>query len=272
MTRTHFLVAILIATSATSTSAQSIPTIDVTTLRKLTQPGPHSLEFTNRVKFRVPDNLRYVTEDKLEAFMERLRLPLVGDEACVVVPADTSWYTIAFVPKDDPLAGQTDLEKLDRDELMKWTEKFWADHTARNSSSGRTYKVGNWTHTPKWDAETKTLEMGNRIDSESGTNSSSLINYKLFRYGPEKQIICLQTIAPITKWDKPVDQTRKLLDELSFPEVYQESSESEELMYYAKLVGGGVMGMLAVFVIAKFAMTGKRASSGPNVRRPGLPR
>jgi hypothetical protein len=252
-------------------NAEPIPAIDLTTVRRLSRPGPHGVEFSNRVKFRVPDNLRYVSDDKLESFMEKLRLPLVGDEVGAVVPEDVAWFTIIFLPKDDPLANQPDLTNLDKAELMKWQEKFTSDHALRNAGSGRTYTLGNWTHPPKWDAEKKTLEMGVRLVSDSGNADADLIDHKLFVYGPDKQIVLLATRAPMAdgKWNAAVKQAKKLQDELTPPPATNESSESEEMMYYAKLAGGGLFGTLMVIIIAKIA---SRRRSTAGVRRPGLPR
>jgi len=260
--------------AAGAASAQPAGSLDGSTLRRLTQSGPFRVELGDKAKLRVPDNLRYVTADKLEGFAEKMRLPLVGDEVGVVIPEDTSWHAIVFLLKDDPLAGQADLANLDKSALMAWTEKFTADHTSRKAGTGKTYKIGNWTHPPKWDAERKTHEMGVRMDSDSGEFTANRINHKLFVYGPEKQIVCFQTVGLLSDYEKPVSRVRKLAaEELEFPKVYAEGEGEDQLMYYAKLAGGGLLGTLLVVVIAKLVMGGsRRAPQMGSVRRPGLPR
>lgn len=246
--------------------------IDSATLRKLSRSAPYRAEFPGGMTFRLPESLRFVTEDKLAEFIDRMKLAQAGDEVGVVVPEDMSWYTMIFLPKDDPLEGQTDHENLNRDALMAWQEKFTSNHTARKSGLNKTYRLGSWTHPPRWDKDKKTLEMGVRMASDSGDTSHDLMNYKIIAYGPEKQIVCFQTIAPLTdgKFEKPVQRTPKLVEELMFPAVIVEASETEAMMYYAQLIGGGLIGTLLVIVLAKL-FTGNRRPM-PGTRRPGLPR
>src|SRR5437868_3806348 len=100
--------------------------IDPTSLRKLSRPAPYGTEFGNsKIKFRLPDGLRYITEDKMQDFADRMKLALVGDEAGVVVPDDMGWYTMIYLlkEKDDPLAGQTDLANLNKEAMAAWHEK-----------------------------------------------------------------------------------------------------------------------------------------------------
>src|SRR6516225_6796364 len=93
------------------TAADAFP-IDTTMLRKLSRPSPFSADLgTTKIKFRLPDGLRFVGEDKLSDFTDRMKLALVGDEVGVVVPDDLAWYTMIYLikEKDDPLANQPDL-------------------------------------------------------------------------------------------------------------------------------------------------------------------
>src|SRR5262245_4866916 len=114
---------LIIAISPALCAGEPAFPIDSTTLRKLTRPAPFGTEFgVTKIKFRLPDGLRYVTEDKLSDFSDRLKLATVGDEMGVVVPDDMGWYTMIYVLKDDPLAGQTDLAALSKESLATWNE------------------------------------------------------------------------------------------------------------------------------------------------------
>jgi uncharacterized membrane-anchored protein len=253
-------------------SAQPQPPIDITTIRRLTKPAPTRGEYP-KASVRVPEGLRLVTPDHVADFAERMKLAVAGDELGVILPDDVSWYTIIYDIKTDPLADITDKSSLNKDALMAWQEKFTTDHTPRKAGVGRSIKIVNWTQTPTYNAEKKILTMGVRMAYEG--IDADIMNYKAFHYGPEGQILCLQTVVPIAggTWDKIVGaggKAIKLNDEVSFPIVYAEVED--ETMYYVKLAGGGLLGAFLVIVIAR-AFTGQRRAPAPApLRRPGLPR
>lgn len=270
--KTVCTLALVLAFSSATIAADPFP-LDGAGLRKISRPFPFKAEFSNRVSFRLPDSLRYVNEDKLSDFADRMKLAHAGDEVGIVAPDDMSWYTTIFLPKDDPLTDQTDMTNINKDQIATWNEKFTNDHTPRRGGAGKTWRLGNWTHQPVWDAGKKVLSFGTRMTTESGEPGSDLVNYKVFIYGPENQIIGLQTITPVGTYQKPVERTQKLIEEVTFPSPHTESSASDEMMYYAKLAGGGLLGATLVIIFARMLMGGGRRSSTAGVaRRPGLPR
>jgi hypothetical protein len=260
-----FLIAIPLA-------AADLPPLNITTVRSLTKPAPCRAEFP-KASLRVPDGLRYVTPDKLTEFAEKMKLALAGDEVGCVIPEDVAWYCMLFTIKDDPLSNVEDKAALNKDALMAWQEKFTADHTPRKAGAQRTVKIGNWTHMPTWNAEKKTLTMGLRMTSD--TAEGDIINHKIFLYGPEDQIICLQTVAPINSWEKavgPNGKAIKLAEEATFAPVPESPEESAAMMYYGKLAGGGLVGALVVILLARMTNARRRPATASPLRRPGLPR
>ena len=169
----------------------------------------------------MPEGLYSVSPNYYQEFADRMKLALAGDEVGVIIPEDVAWYTIAFLIKDDPMAKQPDPANLNKDEMMAWLERFTTDHAPRKSGTMRAVKLGSWTHTPTWHADRKTLTMGVRISHDNG--DPDVVNYKVFLYGPENQILCLQTVAPAMGgvWQKaleaPNGKALKLTDEVTFP-------------------------------------------------------
>ncbi|CAN5137648.1 hypothetical protein BH11PLA2_BH11PLA2_23150 [soil metagenome] len=271
-----FLILFSLAVAATAGHDPSAPPppIDATTLRKLTRPSPFRAEFP-KSSLRIPEGLRFVTLDNLPDFSERMKLALAGDELGAVVPEDVSWHCMVFNIKDDPLKDQ-DLSNINREALQVWIEKFTADHAPRKLGSGRTIKVGNMFQPPVYNTEKKTLTVGNRMYVEGAETDH--LNYKVFFYGPEGQILCLQTVVPAigTIYSKVIEANGKALklnDEVAFPAVAVEGAdESGTMMYYAKLIGGGLIGAMIVILLARTLTGRRRAPAASPLRRPGLPR
>lgn len=270
MTRVALTLALLAAGLMPAHGTDKPPfALDSTTMRKLTRVPPFRAEFPSGTTFRVPDNLRFVTPDKLEEFCERMKMTNHGDEVGAVIPQEQTWFTVFYELKDDPLKDQADRSNPDKAALMEWQEKFLANHTPRSAGAAKAWRIVNWTHPPSYDAEKKILTMGVRVTSDS-SSIRELMSFQQILYGPQDEILCLQTIAPISSWEKPVQQAQKLTEEVNFPEAHGDVSPTEEMMYYAQLIGGGLLGAILVVVGARMLMGGGRKQAPQ--RRVGLPR
>jgi uncharacterized membrane-anchored protein len=242
-------------------------------LRAVSRQGAFAIELKEKVTLRVPQGYRLVTEDKLKDYHDLMNDVALPDEAGVLLPERGGWMAIISFPKDDPLKGNDD-KQLDSDALMKWNEKELEDVRSKRSALGlAALKITGWTHKPAYDEATKRLTMGMRVtdNGDQGTGKKDELYYKTLIYGPDGAFVCLQTTTAFGNWAEPVEETKKLASEFSYPQTTD--TGAEDPMYYVKIGGAGALAVVVVIVLSKIAGGRKpQQSARPTARRFGTPR
>jgi uncharacterized membrane-anchored protein len=246
-------------------------------VREVSRKGPFSMDLREKVTARIPTGYRFVTEDKLSVYHELIGDTPVPEEAGVILPEEGGWVVEVTFPKEDPLKDQ-DPKQLNVDALMKWNERALEEAQPKRTAQGLpVQRVTGWTHKPAYDADGKRLTMGLRVgpaDDRSNGKKDEL-HYKTLIYGPDEgQFVCLETVTAIGNWDKPLEETKKLATEFTYKNL-NDASGDEDQMYYAKIGGAGLIGVIAVVVGAKL-LGGRRPEAVPPARaaarRFGTPR
>ena len=197
------------------------------------------------------------------------------EEVAVLLPEEGGWVAIISFPKLDPLKDQ-DRKQLNTESLMKWNESILEDGRPKRTTLGLpVLKVTGWTHKPTYEEVGRKLIMGMRISDEQDRSNGKKdeLYHKTLIYGPDEVFVCLQTVTSFGNWDKPLEETKKLVNEFSFG---QPSDESEDdPLYYAKIGGAGLIGVLVVVFGAKLLGGRRPEPAGPAraaARRFGSPR
>jgi uncharacterized membrane-anchored protein len=249
--------------------------INWTKIREVSRKGPVSVELREQVVVRVPTGYRIVTEDKLSVFHELMGDTPLPEEAGVIIPEEGGWVAVIVFPKNDPLKDQ-DPTQLNTDALLAWNEEELELAIAKRMTAGLpALRITGWTHKPTYHPDDKRLTMGLRVtptdDRSSGKKDE--VHYKTLIYGPAGEFVCLQTVAAFGNWDKPVEESKKLAEEFTFRGT-GEGYATEDPMYYAKIGGAGLVGIIAV-VLGSRLLGGRRpepAAASRAARRFGAPR
>lgn len=243
-------------------------------IREVSRKGAFSISLRDKFSLRVPTGYRLVTEDKLDEYHELMGDTPVPGEVGVLLPEDGGWVAVISFPAEDPLKGQ-DPKQLSNEALLTWNEKGLEDARPKRTARGLPeLKVTGWTHKPAYDAETKRLTMGMRVAEEGDRANAKRdqLHYKTLIYNPDGAFVCLQTITGIGNWDKPLEETKKLASEFGIPLAGEGSTDDP--LYYPKIVGAGVIGVVLVIILAKL-IGGQRTEAvpaRPAARRFGTPR
>jgi uncharacterized membrane-anchored protein len=270
----------LVAVAVFAPSAAALE-INWTRLREISRKGPFSVELRNKITMRVPTGFRFFGEDKLADFHGLLGDAALADEAGALLTEEGGWVAVILIPKENPLAG-LDPKLLDSAEpkaqLLKWNEALVATAASRRAALQLPMqRITGWTHTPTYDSEKKRLTMGVRVADDGSHAKRDHVYFCTIIYGPNPaDMVAVVTQTNINSWDKPLEESRKLGDEFTFATVEAaapESETSEAVYHYGKIAGAGLIGVVAVFLLAR--ATGPRspqAPSRPPARRFGTPR
>jgi len=197
--------------------------------------GPFKGEVGSKATIAVPDKARFLSQGQTDKFFE-LTGNLPHPDATVIVSDD--WFAVfGFADsgyiKDD--------EKIDADALLKSMQDADADGNTEREKRGlpKIHTIG-WAVPPHYDAQSKHLEWGVKLQSEGSQGYG--VNYTvrlLGRTGYESAVLVVEP----DKLDAGIADMRKLLKDFEFNsgERYSEFKEGDRVAEFglgALIVGG----------------------------------
>lgn len=218
-------------------TAQTQPTAAEQELRALTwQVGPAEGRIGNKATIRIPKGYAFLDAENTRRFLELMGNP-PADGHYTLVPESMSWFSVFTF---DPSGYVKDDEKIDPDALLGMLQKSDgpANQERKRLKLEAIYTEG-WEVSPHYDLQTKRLEWGTRLRTDSGAR---IVNYTSRLLGRSGVMSAVLVSDPQTLSRDMID-FKGTLEGFSYVsgEKYSEFKQGDRMAKYgltALIVGG----------------------------------
>ena len=211
-------------------------------------------KISDQASIKIPAGYRFLESKDTGTLMEMFGNPLNGSEEVLIAPYSLDWF-ILFEFSDDGYVKDDEKDDIDADKLLKTIQSSDEPSNEHRRAAGyeELYTEG-WAKEPYYNEETKSLEWGLILRSQSGGKSVNYITKRLGRRGVMNVTIVgdpeqLETILPLANG---------LLNDFNYVpgQTYAEFKEGDKLAKYGMtplITGGALYGAskLGFFVLLK---------------------
>lgn len=197
--------------------------------------GPQTENIASKATLKTDENLAFLDEANSSKFLE-LTGNIPGSGNFILVSKKSEWWAVFSF---DPIGYVKDDEKIDADALLKDLKGGDEPSNEERKRLGLPplYTEG-WSITPHYDAETKRLEWGLKLNSEGQT----VLNYTIRLLGRTGVMNVTLVSSPETL-EQDVNELKAALPGFEFNsgERYAEYQEGDRIAEYglAALIAGG---------------------------------
>ena len=221
-------------------------------LKKLAwQNGPISAEIAGKAKIKIPQNYAFLDEKNTRQFLELAGNP-PQDGHYLIAPQSLQWFAIfsfdqsGYIKDDEKIAPAELLEKLRQSDVPSNEER-------QRLGMPALYTDG-WQVLPHYDTDTKRLEWGLRLRTESGAKSINYTSRLLSRSGVMSAIL----VSDVAQLKQDTVEFKTVLNDFSFNsgESYSEFRDGDKIAEYG--LGALILGGAAAVAAKKgfFALIG----------------